>query len=336
MWWRRTAAIGYSWISPPWSWTRFARSSRSRGGDGREAARGDFNAETAETYLASRRSLPPRRAADRRMLTVLDRLVGNRRAGGPNDENDVPFTRLAGLLSALDRLREPGCRPGWIGALQATLRVVPRCWNRPRSEPRSLRAKSAEDILAALESGAMLSIVAARTGAERRAVAEFAAGKPFVQPFSTTPSPQSMCRLNAGGFGNPLSGPRWNGWGVNTANTRYQDGSMAGVRREGHSTLEGQVGFRVPRRAERGCAANDGRRPCVCRFAKRHGLRFERRHRLYPLALSSRFRRTGCRNHRQHRDELRPAVRGFHWRPIRQRLRRRCRDWNASVDNEGG
>jgi polyvinyl alcohol dehydrogenase (cytochrome) len=93
----------------------------------------------------------------------------------------------------------------------------------------SLRAKSAEEILATLESGTMLSIVAARTGAERRAVAEFAAGKPFVQPFSKTPSPQSMCRLNAGGFGNPLAGPRWNGWGVNTANTRYQDGSMAGI-----------------------------------------------------------------------------------------------------------
>ena len=35
----------------------------------------------------------------------------------------------------------------------------------------SLRAKSAEEILATLESGTMLSIVAARTGAERRAVA---------------------------------------------------------------------------------------------------------------------------------------------------------------------
>src|SRR6185503_7455565 len=29
-------------------------------------------------------------------------------------------------------------------------------------------------------------------------------------------------------FTNPLSGPVWNGWGVNTNNTRYQDQAMAG------------------------------------------------------------------------------------------------------------
>jgi polyvinyl alcohol dehydrogenase (cytochrome) len=93
----------------------------------------------------------------------------------------------------------------------------------------ALRALTAEQVLAALESGSMLSIVAGRTGVERRVVAEFAAGEPFTQPLSTTPSPQAMCRPETGGFGNPLEGPRWNAWGVNTANTRYQDGSMAGL-----------------------------------------------------------------------------------------------------------
>jgi hypothetical protein len=28
-------------------------------------------------------------------------------------------------------------------------------------------------------------------------------------------------------FANPLSGPRWNGWGVRTANTRHQDSLSA-------------------------------------------------------------------------------------------------------------
>src|SRR5439155_23242816 len=30
------------------------------------------------------------------------------------------------------------------------------------------------------------------------------------------------------GLGNPLTGPRWNAWGANTVNTRYQDGAGAG------------------------------------------------------------------------------------------------------------
>jgi len=37
-----------------------------------------------------------------------------------------------------------------------------------------------------------------------------------------------MCRATAGDFANPLTGPAWNGWGVNTNNTRYQQAGAAG------------------------------------------------------------------------------------------------------------
>ena len=73
----------------------------------------------------------------------------------------------------------------------------------------------------------MLSMAAGRTGVERRAIAEYVTGKPFAQAFSTTPSPQAMCK--PGSEFNPLSGPRWNAWGVNASNTRYQDAAMAGL-----------------------------------------------------------------------------------------------------------
>ena len=42
-----------------------------------------------------------------------------------------------------------------------------------------------------------------------------------------TPAPRSMCAV-AGNFTDPLTGPLWNGWGVNTSNTRLQDSAMAG------------------------------------------------------------------------------------------------------------
>ena len=91
-----------------------------------------------------------------------------------------------------------------------------------------LRAMSPERVLAALESGVMISVTAARTAVERRAVAEFVTGKSFGRPLVTKPSPQSMCTAKPGDFASPLGGPAWNGWSVNTSNTRLQDGTAAG------------------------------------------------------------------------------------------------------------
>ena len=87
----------------------------------------------------------------------------------------------------------------------------------------AFRALTPERVLTAMESGAMLSMASSRTGAERRTIAEFVTGRSFAQALSTTPSPQAMCRAASGAFSNPLNGPAWNGWGVNTSNTRFQD-----------------------------------------------------------------------------------------------------------------
>jgi polyvinyl alcohol dehydrogenase (cytochrome) len=92
-----------------------------------------------------------------------------------------------------------------------------------------LQAMPPERVLTAMESGAMLSMAAGRTGVERRAIAEFVTGKTFSSPLDMTPSAKAMCRVSAGEFANPLNGPMWNGWGVNTQNTRTQDRANAGM-----------------------------------------------------------------------------------------------------------
>jgi polyvinyl alcohol dehydrogenase (cytochrome) len=92
-----------------------------------------------------------------------------------------------------------------------------------------LQSMTPERVLTAMESGAMLSMASGRTGVERRDLAEFVTGKKFSEAFSTKPSPQAMCRADAGEFTNPLAGPLWNGWGANTRNTRYQDLEAAGI-----------------------------------------------------------------------------------------------------------
>lgn len=89
-------------------------------------------------------------------------------------------------------------------------------------------AMSAESVLAAMESGVMITMASRNSTAERRAIAEFVTGKSFSQPLSLRPLPQAMCASAPGPF-NASAGPMWNGWGVNDANTRFQEAAAAGV-----------------------------------------------------------------------------------------------------------
>jgi polyvinyl alcohol dehydrogenase (cytochrome) len=86
----------------------------------------------------------------------------------------------------------------------------------------TLRQMQPERVLAALESGAMISMANRRSPAERRALAEYLTGKSFAQPLDTKPAASAMCKDAAANFTIPAAGATWNGWGVSTANTRYQ------------------------------------------------------------------------------------------------------------------
>jgi polyvinyl alcohol dehydrogenase (cytochrome) len=97
----------------------------------------------------------------------------------------------------------------------------------------ALRAMSPERVLRALESGPMISMATGRSSADRRAVSEFLTGKTFASALSMAPPPQAMCSA-PGGAGDkaafdPSAGPKWNGWGVTTTNTRFQDAAMTGL-----------------------------------------------------------------------------------------------------------
>ena len=93
----------------------------------------------------------------------------------------------------------------------------------------NLKALSAEQVLSAMETGAMISMASRLSAAERRAVAEFVTGKSIAQPLETRPRPQAMCADAPGTLNEPLAGPMWNGWGVTSSNTRFQGASGAGI-----------------------------------------------------------------------------------------------------------
>jgi len=84
-----------------------------------------------------------------------------------------------------------------------------------------MRAMAPERILEALEFGSMVSMTHGRTTAERRAMAEFASGRPLGAPFSIEPAPKAMCRQGPA-FSVDPSQPVWNGFGQNVSNARFQ------------------------------------------------------------------------------------------------------------------
>jgi polyvinyl alcohol dehydrogenase (cytochrome) len=109
----------------------------------------------------------------------------------------------------------------------------------------ALMAMTPERVLASLESGSMVSMTAARTAAERRAVAEWVTGKSFTRPLVTRPAQQTMC-AEKNSASNPLAGPSWNGWGVNGSNTRYQDAAAAGITAASVARLKLKWAFGFP------------------------------------------------------------------------------------------
>jgi polyvinyl alcohol dehydrogenase (cytochrome) len=88
---------------------------------------------------------------------------------------------------------------------------------------------SPERVLAAMETGEMVTMGMRWPADGRRSIAEFLTGKSFGTSLTTEPPQSAMCAKPVAGFKDPLNGPAWNGWGVNTANTRFQTAAMAGI-----------------------------------------------------------------------------------------------------------
>ncbi len=114
----------------------------------------------------------------------------------------------------------------------------------------TLQTMTAERVLAAMESGPMISMASRDNGAERRAIAQYVTGKALsARDLSTTPPAAAMCVTAAvvpGNFAAPLAGKNWNGWGENTGNTRYQEAAAAGFTAAQASRLKVKWAFGFP------------------------------------------------------------------------------------------
>ncbi len=91
--------------------------------------------------------------------------------------------------------------------------------------PSALRQMSPENVVRALESGLMKEQGASLTAAQKTALAVFLTGKTIGQ---AAPQAKANTCPNAAAPFSP-SGPSWNGWGADLANSRYQSAAQAGL-----------------------------------------------------------------------------------------------------------
>ncbi len=98
-----------------------------------------------------------------------------------------------------------------------------------RAPSRSLlQSMTLEEVLKTLSTGSMASIAQDRTNAERTAIASFITGKGSEGSRASTDI-SGQCVQNPVGFPQRLDGPRWNGWGADLGNSRFQPAAMAGL-----------------------------------------------------------------------------------------------------------
>jgi len=100
--------------------------------------------------------------------------------------------------------------------------------NDPRTPTAAaLKQKTPQSIVDALATGVMRQQGSDLSDAEKKAVAEFLGTAP---PNATPPSTSGVCTATSA-F-DPTKGPRWNGWGVDPTNQRFQPADQAGLTAE--------------------------------------------------------------------------------------------------------
>ena len=92
-----------------------------------------------------------------------------------------------------------------------------------------------------------MTAVATLSDAEKTAIASYLVGR-AVEPFRApaAAAPEGFCSDTASALPALLSGPRWNGWGVDLANSRFQPAEMAGLTAEQLPRLKLKWAFAFP------------------------------------------------------------------------------------------
>src|SRR5262249_12448739 len=92
---------------------------------------------------------------------------------------------------------------------------------------RVLQLMSFEHVLRTITSGSMEEMTKVRTDEERKAIASFVTGRPSKRGENEVSAVYAKGPLTLAGA---LDGPRWNGWGADLNNSRFQPAEAARLR----------------------------------------------------------------------------------------------------------
>ena len=110
----------------------------------------------------------------------------------------------------------------------------------------AMQSMAFEHVLATMTSGSMASMARERTDDERKAIAAFVTGKIPSSQAAATAGTSGNCAQRSLTFAGALDGPRWNGWGVDLNNSRFQPASMAGLKPDQVPRLKLKWAFGFP------------------------------------------------------------------------------------------
>ncbi|MGY2844054.1 polyvinyl alcohol dehydrogenase (cytochrome) [Bradyrhizobium sp. USDA 4501] len=107
----------------------------------------------------------------------------------------------------------------------------------------ALQSRSFDEVLGAITTGPMASFAQGLASDERAAIASLVTGKAA----SLVPTESAgQCAQNETGFPQPIDGPRWNGWGTDINNSRFQPAAMAGLAQDQVPRLRLKWAFGFP------------------------------------------------------------------------------------------
>lgn len=108
----------------------------------------------------------------------------------------------------------------------------------------SLRERTPEIVLRVITDGSMAAQAQGLNDADRRALAEFVAGRAFGADPSVTMG--GHCSTSGRPLGNPFSNALWNGWGADLGNSRFQSAVQAVLKAEDVPRLKLKWAFGFP------------------------------------------------------------------------------------------
>ena len=110
-----------------------------------------------------------------------------------------------------------------------------------------MRKLPANFVLHSLQAGKMMLQGISRTTEERRAVAEWVTGKELPPASSKDETIAGLCADAPGEFRVEDGSPRWNGWGADDTNSRFQPAEQAGLSTDTVAKLKVKWVFGMPR-----------------------------------------------------------------------------------------